>query len=78
MGGGGGEAGRVCGSVCGKGFFIFFSPYVKSARKLSSLFATVSSVSWGRGEGGRGDPQAWHPSLQLQVASYCLETWASV
>lgn len=56
-------------------FFILFPfSYVKSARKLSSLFTRVSSVSWGRGQ---GNSQAWHPSLQLKVASYCLETWVS-
>lgn len=27
---------------------------------------------------GAGKPQAWHPSLQLKVTSYCLETWVSV
>lgn len=56
--GGQGGTGRFCGSVCGKVFFFSpFSPfsYVKSARKLGSLFATVSSVSWGR-EGGEGTP----------------------
>lgn len=52
-----GGTGRFCGSVCGKVFFLLFSPfsYVKSARKLGSLFATVSSVSWERG-GGEGTP----------------------
>lgn len=47
-----GRAGGLCGSVCGKGFYPFFPfSYVKSARKLSSLFTRVSSVSWGRGQG---------------------------
>lgn len=55
-------------------FYPFFPfSYVKSARKLSSLFTRVSSVSWGRGQ---GNPRPGTPA-QLKVASYCLETWVS-
>ena len=60
-GGGEGQGGSAAQFVA-KVFLIFFSPYVKSARKLSSLFATVSSVSWGRGEGGT-------PGLAPQLAT---------
>lgn len=76
--GGAGRGREVLRLSLWQSFFLLFSPfsYVKSARKLGSLFATVSSVSWGGG-GGRG-PQAWHPSLGLKVASYCLETCVSV
>ena len=75
----GGQAGSFCGSVCGKVFFFLFPPfsYVKSARKLGSLFATVSGVSWGWGWRG-GDPGPGTPACHLRVASYCLEMCLSL
>lgn len=50
--GGAGRGREVLRLSLWQSFFLLFSPfsYVKSARKLGSLFATVSSVSW---EGGR-------------------------
>lgn len=60
-------------------FFFLFPPfsYVKSAQKLGSLFVTGQQCFLGVGWAGRG-PQAWHPSLHLKVASYCLETSLSL
>ena len=50
-----GEQGGSAAQSAAKVFYPFFPfSYVKSARKLSSLFAMVSSVSWGRGQGTPG------------------------
>lgn len=58
----GGQGGSAAQFVA-KFFFSPLSPfsYVKSARKLGSLFATVSSVSWRGGRGG-GDPRPGTPA----------------
>lgn len=64
--GGGDDRGGQGGSAAQFVAKFFFSPlspfsYVKSARKLGSLFATVSSVSWRGGRGG-GDPRPGTPA----------------
>lgn len=80
-GGGGrqGGTGRFCGSVCGKVFFFSSFPFFlcKKCTKAGQPLCNGQQCFLEGGEGGRG-PQAWHPSLGLKVASYCLETWVSV
>ena len=69
------RAGRLCGSVCGKGFLSFFPLFLcKKCTKAQQPLCNGQQCFLGEG----GEPQAWHPSLQLKVASYCLETWVSV
>lgn len=71
-----GRAGRLCGSVCGKGFLSFFPLFLcKKCTKAQQPLCNGQQCFLGE---GAGEPQAWHPSLQLKVASYCLETWVSV
>lgn len=70
------RAGRLCGSVCGKGFLSFFPLFLcKKCTKAQQPLCKGQQCFLGE---GAGKPQAWHPSLQLKVASYCLETWVSV
>lgn len=70
-----GRAGGLCGSVCGKGFLSFFPLFLcKKCTKAQQPLYKGQQCFLGE---GAGEPQAWHPSLQLKVASYCLETWVS-
>lgn len=78
MGGGGGRGGEGLRLSLWQRFFHLFFPLCKKCTKAQQPLCNGQQCFLGEGGGGRGDPQAWHPSLQLQVASYCLETWASV
>lgn len=71
--------GRFGGSVCGKVFFFPFFPFFlcKKCSKARQPLCKGQQCFLGGGGAGRG-PQAWHLSLGLKVASYCLETCVSV
>lgn len=60
-------------------FFFPFSPFFlcKKCTKARQPLCNGQQCFLGVGWAGRG-PQAWHPSLHLKVASYCLETSLSL
>lgn len=60
-------------------FFFPFPPFFlcKKCTKARQPLCNGQQCFLGVGWAGRG-PQAWHPSLHLKVASYCLETSLSL
>lgn len=80
-GGGEGRAGRevLRLSLWQSFFFSPFFPFFlcKKCTKARQPRCSGQQCFLGMGRAGRG-PQAWHPSLHLKVASYCLETSLSL
>lgn len=75
--GGRGRAGREVQRLSLWQSFFFFLPPLFLCKKCTQAWQPIlqRSAVFPGGWGGRGgDPQAWHPSLLLKVASYCLET----
>lgn len=77
--GGQGRQGGSAAQFVAKFFFSPFFPFFlcKKCTKARQPRCSGQQCFLGMGRAGRG-PQAWHPSLHLKVASYCLETSLSL